>query len=162
MKHHAIYPGSFDPLTNGHINMVERATKIFASVTVAVAQNSSKPKIFSLEERLEMLKVAFKDFKEVKVESFEGLLVNYVKEKEGHTVIRGIRSNADFEYELALAHANKHLDSTMETVFMMTDPQYAYLSSSMIREIIHLGGTTKGMLPDFIEKRLQEKLLEKK
>ena len=162
MKQHAIVPGSFDPLTNGHINMVERALNIFDSVTLAIAQNSSKDSVFSIAERLEMVQEVFKGNASVSVESFEGLLVDYVSRKSGHTVIRGIRTNADFEYELALAQANKHLNQDVETIFMTTDPRFSYLSSSMIREIVSLGGSPKGMLPDFIEKRLAEVLKRKK
>lgn len=162
MKQHAIYPGSFDPLTNGHINLVERALNIFESLTIAVAQNSSKPKVFELSERLEMIRKVFEKEKRVKVESFEGLLVDYLARRPDAVVLRGIRTNQDFEYELSLAQANKHLNPNFESVFMMTDPQFSYLSSSMIREIVGLGGSTRGMLPDFIEKRLFEVLEEKK
>jgi len=158
MRHHAIYPGSFDPLTNGHINIVERAIGIFDSVTLAIAQNTSKPKVFSLEERMIQIKKVFDGKERVFVESFEGLLVDYVRRKQSTIVIRGIRTNLDYEYELALAQANKHLDGNVETIFMVTDPQYSYLSSSMIREIVSLGGSTKGMLPDFIERELAERL----
>jgi len=158
MKQHAIYPGSFDPLTNGHINLIERALSIFETVIVAVSQNTSKPKVFGLDERIEMLKKVFEKNERVFVESFDGLLVDYVAKKEGHIVMRGIRTNQDFEYELSLAQANKHLSPEVETIFMMTDPQYSYLSSSMIREIVSLGGSTRGMLPDFIERKLFERL----
>lgn len=158
MKQHAIYPGSFDPLTNGHINIVERALEIFETITVAIAQNSSKPKLFSIEERKSMIERVFESKPRVIVESFTGLLVDYVDRKDGHTVIRGIRTNVDFEYELSLAQANKHLSPNVETIFMVTAPAYSFLSSSMIREIVTLGGSTKGMLPDFIEDRLREVL----
>lgn len=142
--------------------MVERALNIFDSVTLAIAQNSSKASVFSIAERLEMVQEVFKGNPNVSVESFEGLLVDYVSRKSGHTVIRGIRTNADFEYELALAQANKHLNQDVETIFMTTDPRFSYLSSSMIREIVSLGGSPKGMLPDFIEKRLAEVLKGKR
>jgi pantetheine-phosphate adenylyltransferase len=160
MKKHAIYPGSFDPLTNGHINLVERALSIFETVTIAVAINTRKPSVFSLEERVAMIEEVFEKNERVRVESFEGLLVNYAQKKKNVIVIRGIRTNSDFEYELAIAQANRHLSSVFETVFMMTDPQYAFLSSSMIREIVGLGGSTNGMLPAFIEKALKERLQE--
>ncbi|MBN8555505.1 MAG: pantetheine-phosphate adenylyltransferase [Deltaproteobacteria bacterium] len=158
MKKHAIYPGSFDPLSNGHINLVERALQIFESVTISVAINTKKPSVFGLEERVSMIEKVFEKNDRVRVESFEGLLVEYVQRKKNVIVIRGIRTNYDFEYELALAQANRHLSSTFETIFMMTDPQYSFLSSSMIREIIGLGGSTNGMLPAFIEKALKERL----
>ncbi len=162
MKHHAIYPGSFDPLTFGHVNLVERALKIFETVTIAIASDSSKKTVFDLDERLEMIQKVFKDQKRVRVESFSGLLVDYVAKRSDAVVIRGIRSNVDFEYELALAQANKHLSSKMETIFMLTDTQFSFLSSSMIREIVALGGSTKGLLPDFIEKALAKKLAKSK
>lgn len=162
MKKHAIYPGSFDPLTQGHINLVERALSIFETVTVAVGFNSSKPFIFDLKERVAFIQDVFKKNDQVRVESFEGLLVNFVATKKNATVIRGIRTNMDFEYELAIAQANKHLSPDFETIFMMTDPEYSFLSSSMIREIVSLGGSTKGLVPASIEKALKQKLLQEK
>lgn len=158
MKRYAVYPGSFDPLTNGHINLVQRALKIFEQVTVAIAHSTSKRRVFSVEERLEMTRYAFRNVEQVSVESFEGLLVDYVASKSEHTVIRGIRTNVDFEYELSLAQANKHLNPDFETIFMTTDHEFSFLSSSMIREIVGLGGSTKGLVPDFVEKKLFEKL----
>lgn len=162
MKKHAIYPGTFDPLTNGHINIVERALNIFETVTLAIAINSSKPTVFDLETRKQMIQRAFKNHDRFKVESFEGLLVDYVATKKNCTVIRGIRTNIDFEYELALAQANRHLSKDFETIFMVTDPQFSFLSSTMIREIVALGGSTRGMLPAFIEDELKKKLAKKK
>lgn len=166
MKKHAVYPGSFDPLTKGHINVVERALNIFDTVTIAVAINTTKPVIFTLEERVAMTERVFKNHDRARVESFDGLLVDYLKEKKNSVVVRGIRTNIDFEYELAIAQANRHLNDQFETVFMMTDPQFSFLSSSMIKEIVSLGGSTKGMLPQFIEdaliKRLQERAEKKK
>ena len=158
MKKHAIYPGSFDPLTNGHINLVERAQNIFETLTVAVFENTSKKGIFSHEERVAMTREVFKDKERVKVDSFGGLLVDYIAKKKDSVVLRGIRTNSDFEYELSVAHANRHLSTSFETIFMMTDPQFGFLSSSMIKEIVSLGGSTKGMLPSFIEDALRAKL----
>jgi pantetheine-phosphate adenylyltransferase len=158
MKQHAIYPGSFDPLTNGHIHLVTRALEIFETVTVAIAKDTGKKKVFPLETRLEMIRKVFENEERVSVESFEGLLVDYVAKKSHAVVLRGIRTNVDFEYELSLAQANKHLNASVETVFMLTDPQFSFLSSSMIREIVSLGGSTNGMLPDFIEKALRKSL----
>jgi len=160
MKQHAIYAGSFDPLTNGHIHLVERALKIFNHVTIAIAADSSKKMVFSLDERLQMIKKVFEKQPQVKVEPFSGLLVNYVDSKADAVVIRGIRSNVDFEYELALAQANKHLNPRLETVFMLTDTQFSFLSSSMIREIVSLGGDTRGLLPPEIEQALRKKLVK--
>jgi pantetheine-phosphate adenylyltransferase len=160
MKKNAIYPGSFDPLTNGHINLVERALRIFDTITISVAINTRKPNLFSLRERVAMIDRVFKNQERVKVDSFEGLLVDYVQKRKLAVVIRGIRTNSDFEYELGIAQANRHLSPSFETVFMMTDPQYAFLSSSMIKEIIGLGGSTNGMLPSFIEEALRKRLKE--
>lgn len=161
MKKHAIYPGSFDPLTNGHINLVERALSIFDTVTISVAINTRKPSIFSLEERVAMIDQVFRKHERVKVDSFKGLLVDYVLNRKTAIVIRGIRTNTDFEYELGVAQANRHLSPSFETVFMMTDPEYSFLSSSMIKEIVSLGGSTNGMLPSFIEQALKNRLQEK-
>ncbi len=160
MKKHAIYPGSFDPLTNGHINIVNRALHLFETVTVAVAINTKKPSVFSIPERVSMLARVFEGRSDIHVEFFEGLLVDYVSKKENAVVIRGIRTNSDFEYELSIAQANRHLNPEFETIFMMTDPQYSFLSSSMIREIVGLGGSTNGMLPEFIEDALRKRLQE--
>jgi pantetheine-phosphate adenylyltransferase len=162
MKKNAIYPGSFDPLTNGHINLVERALHIFDTITISVAINTRKPNLFSLDERVAMIDRVFKNNDQVKVDSFEGLLVDYVSKRKNAIVIRGIRTNTDFEYELGVAQANRHLSPSFETVFMMTDPQYSFLSSSMIKEIVSLGGSTNGMLPAFIEQSLKQRLMEKK
>src|SRR5690606_30753585 len=140
MKKQAIYPGSFDPLTNGHINVIRRALLIFDSVIVGVAVNTSKRKVFSLEERKQMIERVFEDEPRVIVDPFAGLLVDYVAQKKNAIVIRGIRTNTDFEYELGMAQANRHLRKDFETIFMVTDPEYSFLSSSMIREIIALGG----------------------
>jgi len=158
VKTHCIYPGSFDPLSNGHINLVERALQIFESVTIAVAINVKKPTVFTLAERVEMIRKVFEGNSRVRVESFEGLLVDYVATKPKAVVMRGIRTNQDFEYELSITQANRHLSPTFETIFMMTDPQFSFLSSSMVREIVGLGGSTKGLLPDFIEEALKRKL----
>ncbi|MDB5037279.1 MAG: pantetheine-phosphate adenylyltransferase [Bacteriovoracaceae bacterium] len=162
MKKNAIYPGSFDPLTNGHINLVERALSIFDTITISVAINTKKPNVFSLEERVSMIERVFKSNDHVKVDSFEGLLVDYVAKRKTAVVIRGIRTNTDFEYELGIAQANRHLSPEFETIFMMTDPQFSFLSSSMIKEIVSLGGSTNGMLPAFIEEALKKRLKEKK
>lgn len=161
MKKHAIYPGTFDPLSQGHINLVDRALTIFETVTVAVAVNARKKTVFDLKERVGMIKKVFRSQAKVRVESFEGLLTDYVSKKSNAIVIRGIRTNQDFEYELGLAQANRHLSAKFETVFMVTDPEYSFLTSSMVREIVGLGGSTKGMLPEFIEKALQKKMRQR-
>jgi pantetheine-phosphate adenylyltransferase len=161
MKKHVIYPGSFDPLTHGHINLVERALHIFDTITIAVAINTRKPNVFSLDERVSMINRVFEKNERVKVDSFDGLLVDYVAQRKNAIVIRGIRTNTDFEFELGIAQANRHLSPSFETVFMVTDPQFSFLSSSMIKEIVSLGGSTNGMLPGFIEEALRKRLQEK-
>ncbi len=158
MKKTAIYPGSFDPLTLGHINIVERAAKIFDEITVAVAKKISKGATFSPEERLEMARRAVADKSNVKAEIFDGLLMEYVSAKGANTILRGMRSVSDFEYELRMATVNKSLNPDVETVFMVADSRHSHISSSLIKEITALGGSTEGMVPKFVEERLREKL----
>jgi len=158
MKTAAIYPGSFDPLTLGHLNIIERGAQVFDEITVAVARKSSKKAAFSSEERVEMVRRAVEDKDNVRVESFEGLLMNYASGKGIKIIIRGMRNVSDFEYELQMATANKSLNPGAETVFMVTDSKYSYISSSLIKEIVTLGGSAAGLIPDFVEKNLREKL----
>ncbi len=162
MKRAAIYPGSFDPITLGHINVVERGARVFDEITVAVARDISKNATFSPEERMEMVMRAVGNKKNIKVECFNGLLVEYVSSKKINTILRGMRSVSDFEYELQMAGANTALNPDVETVFMVTDSKYSHISSSLIKEIVALGGSARGLIPKFIEKRLRTKLLEKK
>jgi pantetheine-phosphate adenylyltransferase len=154
----AICPGSFDPITNGHLNIIERGLKIFDKLIVAIAINVSKQPIFTPQERLLMLKEIFKDSKQVEVDSFEGLLVEYAKKRGVKMILRGIRNMSDYEYESQLVLANKTLDPSMEFVYMMTEGQYAHLSSSIIKEVITFGGSGHGMLHPIVEKKLREKL----
>jgi len=154
----AVYPGSFDPPTYGHVNIIERSIKIFDKVIVAVATNSTKQTIFSSSERVEMLSELFKSESQVEVDSFAGLLIDYVKKKEATVVLRGLRTVYDFEFEFQMALANKKLDEQVETVFMMTDAKYSFHSSSIIKEIIRLSGDSRGMLPPLVEKRMKQKL----
>jgi len=160
MKRVAIYPGSFDPFTNGHINIIERGVKVFDKVIVAVAHNTSKRTTFTLEERVEIIGEIFKNRSEVNIDYFEGLLVEYAKKIGTNIVLRGMRTVSDFEYELQMALSNKLLYSELETVFMVTESVYSHISSSLIKEIITLGGSAKEMVPEIVEKKLREKLLK--
>lgn len=155
----AIYAGSFDPFTKGHQNVIDRGLKVFNKIIVALAHNVSKKTIFTLHERVEIIKEIYKDRDNVIVESFEGLLVDYSKKIGTNVLLRGMRSVSDFEYELQMALANKTLQPEVETVFIVTDSDYSHISSSLIREIVSLGGSVKNMVPDLVEKKLKEKLI---
>ena len=156
----AIYPGSFDPFTNGHKNIIERGVRVFDKVIVAVAHNTTKKTVFTVEERVEIISEVFKDREDVKVDYFEGLLVDYVKRMGTNIVLRGMRTVSDFEFEMQIALANKTLSSELETVFMVTDNEYSHISSTVIKEVTSLGGTVSHMVPEVVEKRLREKLLK--
>jgi pantetheine-phosphate adenylyltransferase len=158
IKNCVIYPGSFDPITYGHVNIVERALHIFDRIIVAVAINTTKSGTFSIEERVGMMKEVFKDVPNVEVDSFSGLLVDYVRDRRALAILRGIRTVTDFDYEFQMALANKSLDPNVEQVFMMTEGKYLYHSSSIIKEIVSLGGSVEEMLPPVVEKKLSEKL----
>jgi len=152
----AVYPGSFDPLTNGHLDIIEKASKIFPNVVVAVAHNYSKNNTFSVQERLEMMKEAIK-IKNVKVDYFSGLLINYLDKIGSFVVIRGLRALSDFEYEFQMALMNRKLSDKVETVFLMPDHKYTFLSSSMVREIANLGGDFKNFVPPAVYKKMKKK-----
>ncbi len=156
----AIYPGSFDPFTKGHQNIIERGVRVFGQVVVAVAHNTSKKTIFTLEERVELLNEIFHGREDVKVDYFEGLLVEYAKKMGTNVVLRGMRTVSDFEYELQMALANKTLSPELETVFMVTDSEFSHISSSVIREVVSLGGSAVNMVPKIVEVKLKEKLLQ--
>jgi len=151
----AIYPGSFDPVTSGHIDIIERAVKLFDRIHVAVIANPEKEPHFPLSERVEMLKLSLARFKKVKVESFDGLLIEYARRRGAAAIIRGLRAISDFDYEFQMALANRKLDPKIETIFLMTRGRYAYLSSSMVRQIAALGGNISGMVPKVIERKLK-------
>lgn len=157
----AIYPGSFDPFTNGHKNIIERGVRVFDKVVVAVAHNTSKKTVFTVEERVEILNEVFKDRDDVQVDYFEGLLVDYIKRMGTNIVLRGMRTVSDFEFEMQIALANKTLSSDLETVFMVTDNEFSHISSTVIKEVTSLGGTVSHMVPEVVEKRLREKLLKR-
>lgn len=151
----AVYPGSFDPLTNGHLDIIEKASKIFPSVVVAVANNYSKQNTFSVKERLDMMKESIK-IKNVKIDSFSGLLVNYLDKIGSFVVIRGLRALSDFEYEFQMALMNRKLNDKIETIFLMPDHKYTFLSSSMVREIANLGGDFKNFVPPAVYKKIKK------
>ncbi len=157
----AIYPGSFDPFTNGHINIIERGVRVFDKVIVAVADNPSKKTSFTIEERVEIIREVFHNRLEVDVDCFQGLLVEYARKMGTNVVLRGMRTVSDFEYELQMALSNKTLYPEIETIFMVTEGAYSHISSSLIKEIITLGGSAKEMIPKIVEKKLREKLLRK-
>jgi len=153
-----ICAGSFDPPTDGHINIIKRALRIFDKVIVALAQNTSKTPMFSVDERVTMLKEIFRECKNVEVDKFSGLLVDYARKRNCHTILRGIRNMSDYEYESQMALANKTLYPELEFIFMMTEGKYSHLSSSIIKEVLTFGGTGAGMLHPIVEKKMKEKL----
>ena len=153
----ALCPGTFDPVTGGHLDVIDRARHHFDRLIAAVLQNPAKEPLFSLEERMAMLKEAVADLPGVEVDSFSGLLVDYAKERGAAVVVKGLRAVSDFEYELQMAHMNRHL-SDIETFFVMSDPQWSYVSSSLIKEVARFGGDVRGLLPDFVHERLLERL----
>lgn len=154
----AIYPGSFDPLTNGHLDLIQRGAKIFDELVVAILRNSEKSALFTVDERLEMLRDGTKQFSNVRVESFEGLLVDFARERGAQAVLRGIRVVSDYEYELQMAWMNRKLDPTLETIFMMPAGAYSYLSSRIVREIASLGGSLAGLVPASVDVQLRARL----
>ena len=158
MKNIAIYPGSFDPITYGHLDIIKRAIKIFDKVIVAVAHNSEKDPLFSVSERVELLKKATRDIKGVEIDDFHGLVVDYVKTKKSKVVIRGLRMISDFEFEFQMALTNRKLSKDVETIFMMPSEAYYYLSSKLIKEAASLGANLKGFVPAFVEKAIKAKL----
>jgi pantetheine-phosphate adenylyltransferase len=156
----AIYPGSFDPLTNGHLDLIERGSTIFDRLIVAILHNPDKHALFSVGERREMLETLVKQkrWKNVEIDSFDGLLVDYAVRKKAQAVLRGIRAISDYEYELQMALMNRKLQPKLETVFMMPALAYSYLSSRLVREIAMLGGPVSGLVPELVEKKLKQKL----
>ncbi|CAH8769939.1 pantetheine-phosphate adenylyltransferase [Paenibacillus dendritiformis] len=153
----AVYPGSFDPVTLGHLDIIQRAAKQFDKLIVAVLNNSSKKPLFSIEERLELLRTVTKPWPNVEVDSFSDLTVNYMDAKNGDVIVRGVRSVTDFEYELQLASTNQKLNPRVETIFMMTNPKYSYLSSSIVKEIAHYGGDISELVAPEVEAALRNK-----
>jgi len=154
----AIYPGSFDPITHGHVSIVRSGLVCFDKLIVAVLENPRKTSLFTVEERLDIIREEFANEKNVEVDSFSGLLVEYCKRKNVRVVLRGLRAVADFEYELQMANMNRHLDSHVETVFLMANDAYFYVSSNLVKEAAKLGGDVSGLIPPSASKRLNAKL----
>ncbi len=153
----AVYPGSFDPLTNGHVDIIERGARLFDRIIVAMAVNAEKSPMFTMAERIEIARAVFKNHPNVEVESFDGLLVEYVARRKANVIVRGLRAVSDFEYEFQMALMNRELASTIETVFMMPAVKYSYISSRLIKEVFALGGRVHGLVPELVETRLREK-----
>ncbi len=153
----AVYPGTFDPLTNGHVSLVRRAAKIFGTVIVAVAGDSHKTPLFSLEERVEIAERVFSHDERVLVEGFRGLLVDYVRSRQSNVILRGMRAVSDFEFEFQMALMNRKLDRSIETVFIMTDYKWLYISSTIVKEVARHGGDIRGMVPELVRELMLER-----
>ena len=157
----AIYPGSFDPVTNGHLDIIQRGCKLFDEIIIAVLVNPDKTPFFSVQERCEILREVMKDIDrgvcQLFVESFEGLLVHYAAEREANAIVRGIRAISDYEYELQMALMNRRLEPAIETVFMMPAETYSYVSSRLVKEVFTLGARIEGLVPPIVEKRMRSK-----
>ncbi len=154
----AVYPGSFDPLTNGHVDIILRGARLFDRIIVAMLVNAEKAPLFSMEERVEIARAVFKDMPNVEVDTFDGLLVDYMARRRAHVIVRGLRAVSDFEFEFQMALMNRRLNDKVETVFMMPAEQYTYISSRLIKEVASLGGHVGGLVPEMVEMRLRQKL----
>ncbi len=155
----AVYPGSFDPITNGHLDLIQRCAPLVDRLVVAVLRNAHKNPLFGLGERVEMLEEVLKPYGNVEVDSFDGLLVDYARRKQARLLLRGIRAISDYEYELQMALMNRRLAPEIETMFMMAGEAYSFLSSKLVKEVIGLGGNISGMVPPYVEDRLRQRLL---
>jgi len=153
----AVYPGSFDPLTNGHVDIISRGTRMFDRIVVAIAVNAEKAPLFSMDERIEITRAVFKEHPDVEVDTFDGLLVDYVERRRAQVIVRGLRAVSDFEFEFQMALMNQRLNPRIETVFMMPAEQYTYISSRLIKEVFSLGGRVHGLVPELVEERLRGK-----
>lgn len=157
----AVCPGSFDPVTNGHIDIVARASFLFDEVIVAVGVNKSKNRLFTAEERMEMLREACREFPNVRIDGFTGLLTAFCEERDVHAIVKGLRAVSDFDYELQMAQMNSSL-ADIETVFVPTSPEYSFLASSLVKEVAAFGGDVSGLIPDFVRERLVTRLEERR
>lgn len=154
----AIYPGSFDPITSGHLDVIERGARIFGRLVVAILQNEAKSPLFSVEERVEMLREVVMPLPNVEVDCFDGLLADYALRQEAGVILRGIRFISDYEYELQMALMNRRLQPNLETVFLLAGEQYSFLSSRLVKEVIGLGGNISGLVPQSVENRLRKRI----
>ena len=154
----AVYPGSFDPLTNGHVDIITRGARLFERIIVAILVNAEKSPLFTIEERVDVARTVFRHLPNVEVDTFNGLLVDYVAGRQAHVIVRGLRAVSDFEIEFQMALMNQRLNGKIETVFMMPAEQYTYISSRLIKEVFSLGGAVRGLVPEVVEQRLREKL----
>src|SRR3989442_5324875 len=153
----AVYPGSFDPLTNGHVDIISRGARLFDRIIVAILVNAEKAPLFSMAERVDIARAVFKDQPSVEVDTFEGLLVDYVGRRGAQVIVRGLRAGSDFEFEFQMTLMNQRLNRQIETVFMMPDEKYTYISSGLIKEVFALGGQVRGLVPEVVEERLRDK-----
>ena len=154
----AVYPGTFDPLTNGHVDIIHRGAELFDRIVVAILVNPDKSPLFTIEERAEMAREVFTDQPRVEVDVFEGLLVEYATQRGAHAIVRGLRAVSDFEFEMQMALMNRRLSATIETVLMMPAESYTYVSSRLVKEVFSLGGSIQGLVPALVERRLTERL----
>ena len=155
----AIFPGSFDPLTNGHVDIILRSTHLFERVVVAVLLNAEKQPLFTPDERVTIIGEVFREYPNIEIETFDGLLVEYARRKRAGVIVRGLRAISDFEYEMQMALMNRHLNPDVETVFMMPAETYTYVSSRLVKEVVALGGSVTNLVPRLVEDRLREKKL---
>ena len=162
MQRIAIYPGSFDPVTNGHVDIAQRGLRLFDKIIVAILENPVKNFLFTVEERMEMLKSSFEEYPNIEVETFDGLLVDYAAKKDSIAILRGMRAVSDFEYEFQLALMNRKLNREVQTVFLMTSLRWIFTSSSIIKEAAQFGGDIKGMVPPIVNEKLKEKFKRSK
>ena len=154
----AVYPGSFDPLTNGHVDIIARGARLFDRIVVAIAVNAEKAPLFTMDERVDIARAVFKEHPTVEVDTFDGLLVDYVAHRRADVIVRGLRAVSDYEFEFQMALMNRRLNASIETVFMMPAEQYTYISSRLIKEVFALGGRVHGFVPDVVEARLRDKV----
>lgn len=153
----AIYPGTFDPITHGHLDIIKRGIKLFDKLIVAVLYNSSKSPLFSIDERKEMIMDATKEMGNIQVDSFDGLLIDYVNKQDAHVILRGLRAISDFEYELQIASINRTLSEEVETMFLMSNNRHSFISSAMVKEVAHYGADVNGLVPANVSDALREK-----